>query len=71
MILCGRCEMDWQYPLTLALIAIAGTTVLWQFVKVIRSAWTGKGCGSGCGKCRPVAPGQDRGRVSLPLSGRD
>ncbi|WP_020469248.1 hypothetical protein [Zavarzinella formosa] len=63
--------MDWQYPLTVALIAVAGTTVLWQFSKVVYSVWTGKGCGSGCGKCHSTPPSTDKGRVGLPLIRND
>jgi len=58
---------EWQYPLTLALIAVAGAAVLWQFAKVVRSAWSGKGCGSGCGKCKPEAEEAEPSRLGLRL----
>ncbi len=63
--------MDWQYPLTLALIAVAGSAVVWQFAKVVRSAWSGKGCGSGCGRCKPGAADAETGRLGLPLIKND
>src|SRR4051812_15678918 len=67
----GQSTMDWQYPFTLALIAVAGSAVLWQFTKVVRSAWSGKGCGSGCGRCKPEAKAPEPGRLGLPLVKND
>lgn len=43
---------QWQFPIAMAMIVLAGLTVTWKFVQFVRSLLTGHGCGSGCGRCQ-------------------
>ena len=56
--------MDWQLPLTLAVIAIAGVYVLRALLRPLIGR--GSGCGSGCGKCAAPEPPTVSGRIGLP-----
>ena len=59
-----RTVVDWQQPITVLAIALAGAVVM-------RAVWRtvfgkGRGCASGCGKCATPAAAAQPGRISLP-----
>jgi hypothetical protein len=57
--------VDWQFGLTIAVVAAAGAYVLRAVLKPL-FGWGGAGCGSGCGKCTAPEPAAVPGRIGLP-----
>ena len=57
--------MDWQFGLTLAIVAAAGVYLLRAVLKPILGRGRA-GCGSGCGKCATPEPRPAPGRIGLP-----
>ena len=57
--------MDWQFAVTVAIVALAAGYVLRSLLRPLFGR-VGKGCGSGCGKCAPAEPDPVPGRIGLP-----
>lgn len=57
--------MDWQYWLTLTLVAGAGAYVLRAVLRPVFGRGRA-GCGTGCGKCAAPEPVATPGRIGLP-----
>jgi bacterioferritin-associated ferredoxin len=57
--------MDWQYLITVGLVAGAA---IYMLTALVRAIWGKKvGCGSACGKCAtPVQEEKTPGRIQLP-----
>ena len=57
--------MDWQYAVTVAIVALAAAYVLRAALRPLFGR-VGNGCGSGCDKCAPAEPAPVPGRIGLP-----
>ena len=57
--------MDWQYAVTVAIVALAAAYVLRAALRTLFGQ-VGHGCGSGCGKCASAEPAPVPGRIGLP-----
>ena len=57
--------MDWQFAITVAIIAAAAVYVLWTMARPLFGR-AGKACASGCGKCSTDEPAATPGRIGLP-----
>jgi hypothetical protein len=57
--------VDWQYAVTIAIVALAAAYVLRAILRPLFGRF-GMGCGSGCGKCGSAEPAPVAGRIGLP-----